>query len=143
MALPLCQTKDVMCTQKHKQMAFISNKQGCVQNRRNQHQYTKKAPRYCLSTISRSLQKICRVYIYRHKNLPANLPDDIVKPKALTDYVTELQPAETVCAHCPGPVNLEKSARIFRKARILTMNGVMEEGDNSCQRYSSARLLPL
>lgn len=65
-------------------------------------------------------------YIYRHKNLPADLPDDVVKPKALTDYVTELQPAETVCALCSGPVNLEKSARISRKARIITMNGVIE-----------------
>lgn len=45
MALPLCQTKDVMCPQNHKQLAFISNKPECVQNRGHQHQYTKKAPR--------------------------------------------------------------------------------------------------
>ena len=65
-------------------------------------------------------------YIYGHKKLPANLPDDVIKPKALTDYVTELQPAETVCALCPGPVNLEESSRISRKVRIITMNGVIE-----------------
>ena len=65
-------------------------------------------------------------YICRHKKLPANLPDDAVKPRALTDYITELHPAETVCALCPGPVHLVKSARISRKARIIAMNGVIE-----------------
>lgn len=56
-------------------------------------------------------------YIYGHKRLPANLPNDLLRPKALSDYVTELHPVETVCALCPGTVNLEKSARISRKSQ--------------------------
>ncbi|XP_041664383.1 uncharacterized protein LOC121523528 isoform X2 [Cheilinus undulatus] len=65
-------------------------------------------------------------YIYKHKKLPAKLPDDLVKPKALINYLTELQPTETFCAICPGCVLLEKPARITKKAKIITMSGVIK-----------------
>ncbi|KAI4805602.1 hypothetical protein KUCAC02_010206 [Chaenocephalus aceratus] len=63
-------------------------------------------------------------YIFSDKKLPADLPDDLVTPKAPTEYITEIQ--QTLCTVCPGSVPLEKSARITRKARIITMNGVIE-----------------
>lgn len=65
-------------------------------------------------------------YIYKHKQLPATLPDDIIKPKPPASYITELHPSETTCTICPGSVDLEKSTLISRNARIITMNGVTE-----------------
>ena len=65
-------------------------------------------------------------YIYTFKKLPADLPGDLVKPKVLTDYVTELHPTETICTFCPGSVHLDKSARISSNAKIITMNGVIK-----------------
>lgn len=64
-------------------------------------------------------------YLFRHKKLPAHLPDDLLKPMALTDYRTELHPTETVCTICPGSVQLQKSRRITKNAKIVTMNGVL------------------
>lgn len=39
-------------------------------------------------------------YIYSNKKIPADLPDDLLEPKALTDHLTELHPTETVCTNC-------------------------------------------
>lgn len=65
-------------------------------------------------------------YIYRYKKLPANLPDDLVKPKALTNYITELHPSETICTICPGSVHLDQSTLISRNAWIITISGVIQ-----------------
>ncbi|KAM4536415.1 uncharacterized protein PAE49_021033 [Odontesthes bonariensis] len=65
-------------------------------------------------------------YLHSNKKIPAELPDDLMKPKALSDHLTELHPTETVCTNCPGPVHLQNSSRITEKAEIITMNGILE-----------------
>ncbi|KAK0152218.1 HMG domain-containing protein 3 [Merluccius polli] len=65
-------------------------------------------------------------YLYSNKKIPADLPDYLMKPKALTDHLTELHPIETVCTNCPGSVHLQKSTRITQKAKLISMNGVLE-----------------
>ncbi|XP_057677447.1 uncharacterized protein LOC130906813 [Corythoichthys intestinalis] len=64
-------------------------------------------------------------YIYTHKKLPDDLPGELLQPKATTDYMAELHPAETICTVCPDTVQLHKSTRITGKAKIVTMNGVI------------------
>ncbi|KAG8004737.1 hypothetical protein GBF38_016612, partial [Nibea albiflora] len=65
-------------------------------------------------------------YLYSKKKIPADLPDDLIKPKALTNHLTELHPTETVCTNCPGSVHLQNSTRVTQKAKIISMNGILE-----------------
>lgn len=65
-------------------------------------------------------------YLYFHKRLPENIPDDLTKPKTTTDFLTELHPKETTCTVCPGSVQLGKSSKITQNGKIITMNGIIE-----------------
>ncbi|KAJ8342271.1 hypothetical protein SKAU_G00321990 [Synaphobranchus kaupii] len=74
---------------------------------------------------SSDLERIVH-YIYTRKKVPANLPDDVISPKALTEYPTQLFPAETKCTLCPGQPKLENPVQLTQKARIITMIGIVD-----------------
>lgn len=86
---------------------------------------TQQHPNAIYPPLAEDLKRLVH-YIHSHKKLPANLPDDLIKPRAMTDYITELHPEETTCTVCPGSVHLQKDIKISGKARIITMNGVIE-----------------
>ncbi|XP_074530337.1 uncharacterized protein LOC141793487 [Halichoeres trimaculatus] len=65
-------------------------------------------------------------YLYSHKRLPETIPEDLTKPRAVTDFLTELHPKETTCAVCPGSVQLGHSSNITQEGKIITMNGIIE-----------------
>lgn len=71
--------------------------------------------------------------IHAHKRLPANLPDDLVRPKPVTDYVTELHPVETVCALCPGTDTVLIIYSCFIYARCINLFPAMSTVSHDLQ----------
>uniref|UniRef100_A0A8C5FR47 Uncharacterized protein n=1 Tax=Gadus morhua TaxID=8049 RepID=A0A8C5FR47_GADMO len=63
-------------------------------------------------------------YISQHKRLPTTLPDHL--RKHMSDYPRSFIPEEEFCTVCPGAVSLSRPIVITEKAKILTIDGIVQ-----------------
>lgn len=73
--------------------------------------------------IGEDLKKMVE-YIFKSKRLPATLPDPL--KKQMSDYPRLFIPDESFCTVCPGNIALSAPILITAKAKILTIDGIVQ-----------------
>ncbi|KAF3859838.1 hypothetical protein F7725_000093 [Dissostichus mawsoni] len=65
-------------------------------------------------------------YLISHKALPTILPTNLASLQSSEDMPRHLVPQENYCHKCPGNVPLSEPIAISKKAKIVTVTGIVE-----------------
>ncbi|XP_031416705.1 uncharacterized protein LOC116218625 isoform X2 [Clupea harengus] len=86
------------------------------------------------SDIKRSVE-----YIYDHKRIPADLPEDVTN--TVFEFPSHLFPVETTCGVCPHSPGLEDAENVTDQGRIVTMIGVADNVSTYIRRCPDCQML--
>ncbi|XP_059917173.1 uncharacterized protein LOC132464678 isoform X1 [Gadus macrocephalus] len=78
-------------------------------------------------------------YISQHKRLPTTLPDHL--RKHMSDYPRSFTPEEEFCTVCPGAVSLSRPIVITEKAKILTIDGIVQDVSTFCRKCEDCGMI--
>ncbi|KAM3605857.1 uncharacterized protein V6R79_006120 [Siganus canaliculatus] len=76
-------------------------------------------------------------YVYQEKKIPTTLPGDVLTPRA---YPVTLIPTETTCKVCAGNPELDNMQHITDKARIVGINGVIQNISTYSRRCTECHM---
>jgi len=65
-------------------------------------------------------------YIFKEKKIPEALPKEVTTPRMKIEYQKQFFPLETSCQLCLGHPALAEAVLITKKARIVSMMGLIE-----------------
>ncbi|KAI7814046.1 hypothetical protein IRJ41_006925 [Triplophysa rosa] len=76
--------------------------------------------------------------VYNNKKIPANLPDTASKSKT---FPSNYLPVETTCMNCDGEIALDKPLLISAKAKVVTMEGVIDNRSTYTRRCPGCNMI--
>uniref|UniRef100_A0A3B3BZI3 Uncharacterized LOC112141289 n=1 Tax=Oryzias melastigma TaxID=30732 RepID=A0A3B3BZI3_ORYME len=79
-------------------------------------------------------------YVFEFKKIPATLPEEVTAQRALPDYRKHLLPDESTCRLCPDHPELQEATLVTNKARIVGMQGVIQNVSTYKKRCPSCKL---
>ncbi|XP_076869611.1 uncharacterized protein LOC143519745 [Brachyhypopomus gauderio] len=80
-----------------------------------------------------NLERVVK-YIFTQKKVPSKLPKELTIPRPVFSYPKRLVPKETKCTVCSGKPSLEGPVMITDKARIVGIDGIIENLFRLCMR---------
>ncbi|XP_062382763.1 uncharacterized protein LOC134070421 [Sardina pilchardus] len=78
-------------------------------------------------------------YIYEHKRIPAELPEDLTS--TVFEFPAHLFPTETTCDLCSHDPSLEEAEIVTEQAKIVTMIGVADHVSTYIRRCPDCQVL--
>ncbi|XP_056142744.1 uncharacterized protein LOC130118348 isoform X2 [Lampris incognitus] len=76
-------------------------------------------------------------YLISHKALPTSLPKNLASLQSSEDMPRHLVPQENYCHKCPGKVLLSEPIAISKKAKIVTVAGIVEGVTTYCKKCAA------
>ncbi|XP_041859627.1 uncharacterized protein LOC121651457 [Melanotaenia boesemani] len=124
LALSLCKGTHILHSQVYCQVASFPKTQTPFHDHKtDHHSITINSPWKSSSRYRNG--KNCKVCV-RVQKIPTSLPEEVTAQRMLTDYRQSLFPDETTCQLCPDTPELEEAAQVTNKARIVGMQGVIQ-----------------